>query len=353
MKLPRYVTAYKDRHLKTRYRYRRGGIDRHLPGNPGDPQFKEALKAAREAEPVKADRHAYGTVDWLLTEYYRSNAFNRPSDARKKVARGILEAFRRDYGKDLVANIRWDHVEAILQSKARKRVEGKREVGGIEAARALHKQLRRLFAHGVKLGLIQVNPAEQADTIRQKKGEGRHAWTEAEIATFYARWPIGTKARLAMEIMLWTGQRRGDAARFGPEHIKGGKVEFVAAKGQKPMKLPVAPQLVAAIKAMPSVGIKTFLVTEWGKPFAVAGFGNWFADRCNDAGLYHCRAHGLRKAFARRAAELGATQAMLKAMGGWEQDAEVATYTKKADQERLAGEALGRVIAWDSGGNGQ
>lgn len=353
MKIPRYVTPYKDRHGKTRYRYRRDGVDRHLPGNPGDAVFKEALQAARNAEPVRIERHAYGSIDWLLTEYYKSNKFNRAGDVRQKVARGILEAFRKEYGKDLAANFRWDHIESILRAKAQKRVEGKRTVGGIEAARALHKQLKRLFAHAVKLGLMPANPAEQADTIRARKGEGRHSWTEKEIAQYCARHPLGTKARLAMEIMLWTGQRREDCARFGPQHIKGGKVDWVAAKGAKPMKLPVAPQLTAAIQAMPSVGIKTFLVTSFGKPFSIAGFGNKMREWCDEAGLPQCSAHGLRKAFARRAAELGATQAMLKAIGGWEQDAEVSTYTKKADQARLADMALGAVIDWDSGGNGQ
>jgi hypothetical protein len=132
MKLPRYVTPYRDRHGKTRYRYRRDGIDRHLPGNPGDAAFKEALQAARKAEPVKIDRHAHGTIDWLLAEYYKSNKFNRAGPARQKVARGILEAFRREYGKDLVANFRWDHIDSILRDKAQRRVVDKRTVGGIE-----------------------------------------------------------------------------------------------------------------------------------------------------------------------------------------------------------------------------
>jgi hypothetical protein len=112
------------------------------------------------------------------------------------------------------------------------------------------------------------------------------------------------------------------------------------------MRLPASPQLLAAIRAMPSVGIKTFLVTEYGKPFSKDGFGNWFADRCKEAGVPG-RAHGLRKAIARRAAELEATQAMLKAIGGWENDAEVTTYTKGVDQARLAEGILNRLAEWD------
>jgi hypothetical protein len=64
-----------------------------------------------------------------------------------------------------------------------------------------------------------------------------------------------------------------------------------------------------------------------------------------------CTAHGLRKALARRSADLGATQQQLKAVGTWSNDAEVATYVAGADQAKLAENALSRVIAWD--GNGE
>jgi hypothetical protein len=49
--------------------------------------------------------------------------------------------------------------------------------------------------------------------------------------------------------------------------------------------LPVLPELQVAIDAMPKAEHLTFLVTELGKPFTAAGFGNWFRDRCNEAGV--------------------------------------------------------------------
>ncbi|TGX56276.1 hypothetical protein E5A73_04105 [Sphingomonas gei] len=72
-------------------------------------------------------------------------------------------------------------------------------------------------------------------------------------------------------------------------------------------------------------------------------FGNWFADRCNEAGLPHSRAHGLRHAIGRRMAESEATQQGMKAVGGWTGDAEVATYSASANQESLAAVAINRV----------
>ena len=355
-RLPRYVSSYFDRHGTERFRYRRGEVTRQLPGLYNSPAFKLALEAARSAEPApKVSRHTPGSFDELLSLYYQSAKFTAASGQRQAIARGILEAFRADFGKDLVANCKARHIEAILVAKKQKRAEGKRIVGGPEAARALHKQLKRLLRYAVKLEWIAANPAELADGAGGKKGT-RHTWTEAEIAQYRRHHALGTKARLALEIILWTGQRRADACTLGREHIKGNRIEWTAAKGEKPMVLPYAPQLRAAIEAMPAVGIKTFLVSQWGKPYTKDGFGNWFREQCIAAKLPdECRAHGLRKAIARRAAELEATQQQLKAIGGWEQDGEVTTYTKGADQARLAEAALSRIIEWEQaeqkGGN--
>lgn len=84
----------------------------------------------------------------------------------------------------------------------------------------------------------------------------------------------------------------------------------------------------------------TFLQTEYGKPFTPAGFGNWFRDRCDDAGLPMCTAHGLKKAGATIAAENGATTRQLMAMFDWTTVSMAEVYTKAAEKKRLAGEAM-------------
>jgi len=346
--LPKYVSAFFDRHGKERFRYRKGEVVQPLPGPYNSPAFKQALEAAKTAPPViKQPRFMPGTFDELISLYYRSAAFTSAGDKRQAIARRIIEAFRDEFGRDQVVNCKPRHIEAILMTKKAKRTVGKRIVGGPEAARALHKQLKRLFRFAVKMEWIITNPADLADGAGGKRGT-RHTWTEEEIARYRAKHELGTKARLALEIMLWTGQRRGDASRLGPQHIKGDRIEWRAAKGGKAMVMLLAPQLKAAITAMPTVGIRTLLVTQWGKPFSVDGFGNRFRDWCIAAGLPdECRAHGLRKAIARRAAELDATQQQLKAIGGWEHDAEVATYSRGADQARLASSIVARIVSWE------
>ena len=341
-----FVSRFVDRHGKERFRFRRDGVSIYLP-HPATDEYQEAYRAALAGATALQPRCKPRSIDDLLTRYYSSPAFLNSGDDTKRMCRSLLEGFREQFGADMVANFRPIDIEAILVAKAEKRRVGKRTVGGKVAAANLRKQLRRLFRYAVKLEWIGANPVDSAEGVKQDKDAGFHTWSEEEIAQYRARHALGTRARLALEIILWTAQRRGDAHRFGPAHVKGGRVRYVQAKTGKTLWLPAAPQMLAAIDAMPAVGLTTFLVTEFGKPFSKAGFGNKMREWCDQAGLPHCSAHGLRKAAARRAAEMQGTNQQIKALGGWSNDREVALYTAGADQERLAAEIVTRVSEWD------
>lgn len=129
--------------------------------------------------------------------------------------------------------------------------------------------------------------------------------------------------------------------RLGPalEIDNGNALRFVVTKGQrrflKELELLILPILRYSIDATP-VGKTAYLINAYGRPFARDSFGNWFRDRCNEAGLTNCSAHGLRKAGATIAAENGATVHQLKAIFGWESIKDAETYTKRASQSRLA-----------------
>ena len=350
--LPDNVTSFTDRHGKERFRYRKAGRPVHYfkdhPGTKKHPSAEYLALSAGKVTP--APRAVPGTIDDLLVRYYASTGFNNGGADFKRVGRGILEAFRAQHGSKRVAKVTFEHIEAILLAKSVKRLdpETNRMVGGKVAAQSLKKHLRRVFELAEKVKMIPVgsNPVELAEGVKAPKG-GIHPWSEAEIAQYQRRHPVGTRARLALEIMLWTGQRRGDAHRFGRSHVKGGKVAYTQRKTGKTLWLPAAPQLLEAIAAMPVTGTEVFVVTKFGKPYTREGFGNKMREWCDQAGLPQCSAHGLRKAIARRAAELEAGNQGIKAIGGWSGDSEVAIYTAAAEQEALADKTLGRVIAWD------
>jgi integrase len=205
--------------------------------------------------------------------------------------------------------------------------------------------------------MIAGNPAVGVRKYR-KKGDGHHTWSDDEIAQFKARHPSDTRAGLALALLLFTAQRRGDVVRMGWQHItkipdeNGILRDHIAVRQEKtdtPLLIPLHPELMQALDALPRTNL-TFLMTERGAPFMSAGFGNWFRDRCNEAGLKHCSAHGLRKAAATRLAEAGCTNQQIRAITGHKSDASLAPYTKAADQGRLARQAI--TLLQDKAGSG-
>jgi integrase len=210
------------------------------------------------------------------------------------------------------------------------------------------KAIRQVFKFGMRKKhsdgkpYVLNNPARDVEKFRYGS-TGFHSWSPEEVRQFEHRHPVGTKARLALALLLFTGQRRGDVIRFGRQHVRNGKVMFTQRKGRhrkpKLLTLPILPVLQRIIDASPC-GQLTFLVNDLNRPFSDAGFGNKFRDWCNQAGLRHCSAHGLRKAGATVAANNGATSRQLMAIFGWDSIKMAELYTRAADQERLAESAM-------------
>ena len=349
----RYVTAFSDRHGKRRYRFRRKGSPSvYLPGEPGSRAFADAYAAALDnaAATPGAARTVPGSVGDALARYLAVPDRLGPTPATRAKVRGVLERFAEGRRDRPLAGIRFDHIEAIVARARVKRTEGKRQVGGVEAARKLRKELVRFFAFAVRLGMLKDNPAADSAKVRVAAGErskGWHSWSEVEIAQYRARHPLGSKARLAMELLLWTDQRRGDVYRLGRQHIRDGRFHIVQGKTGKAMGLAVPPQLLEAIVAMPPAAHLCFLVTDAGQPYTYAGFGNWLREQCDAAGLPGCSAHGLRKATMRRMAELDMGNQTMKAVSGHSKDNEVAHYTAAANQQRMADAAILALARWE------
>lgn len=343
-KLDPYTSIYVDRHGKERCRFRRGGLDCSLP-HPSAPGYRAAYaKALSGLSPKSGPRAIPRTIGDLVPRFYDSIAFKKGGAVWQRTVRQVLEPFRAEFAEDPVRAFRAKDIEVILGRKLEKRIENGRITGGTAAARRLRDQLDRLFRMAVKLEWIDRNPVELADQI-EHRAQGFFPWEEEHIAQFRGFYPLGTKPRLALELVLWTGARRSDARLLPPP--KSGRIKGRAGKTGKAFDIRVAPQLQEAIDAMPAVGLTTLLVTDYGKPFSAAGFGAWFKDKCVRAGLPQCTLHGLRKALARRAADQGVQQQGLKALGQWSGDREVATYVASANQRGLADSALDAVIRWE------
>jgi integrase len=204
------------------------------------------------------------------------------------------------------------------------------------------RMVRMLMQIAIEMGLRNDDPTLGIKTLKIKS-DGFQIWAAEHIEKYRAKHAIGTRPRLALELLLNTAQRRSDVVRMGRQHIRDGILSIRQQKTGMLVEIPVLPELQEALDAIPAEHL-TFLTTEHGQPFTAAGFGNWFRERCNEAGIPKgYAAHGLRKAAATRLADAGCTDHQIMAWGGWETLKEVQRYTKAANRKRLAQSVLQKL----------
>jgi integrase len=342
-----YLISDRDRHSVVRYYVRRNSRKIRIREKPGTEAFVAAyVEALRALDPIAADRRVamthpdVGTLGWLAACYFASAEFRKLDPISQRTRRAILEECLREPRRPGSTDLMRDCPVNVLSSAHVKMLrDRKAETPG--AANNRRKWLSSMFGWAIENGMIATNPARDVRHINYAT-DGFHTWSVDEVRQFEQRHPIGTKARLALALLLYLGVRRGDLVTLGRQHVKDGWLRMVPRKTRhKRLRLsekPILPAL-ADVLARSSVGDVTFLVTDFDKPFTANGFGNWFRKRCNEAGLPHCTAHGLRKAGATIAAENGATDRQLMALFDWTSAKQANVYTAAADRKRLASEA--------------
>jgi integrase len=353
VKLPKYVTTDKQRDGRARWIFRRKGFPKVTLPEPGSKGFWEAYGAAISGfrpEKRSAKVRVEGTFGWLCDEYMKSAEFCANDELSQKQERRIFQGMRDE---PIVPGSLLKMEECPLTSLNETHVIGlrdRKQDAPFMANRRLNN-LRRLIAWAfTRKHMHGVNFARDVGRLKQPKG-GFYTWTEEDVTQYEEAHAIGTKPRLALALMLYTGFRISDACQLGPQHVKNTKDGVWIKKPQhknrrrqgKIINVPMLSALQEIIDATPT-GAESFLLAARGKPYTTKAAADTFKEWCRRAGLPHCSAHGVRKAGAVNAAYNGATESQLKAMFGWESSKEVETYTKEAERRRLAGQAMGLIV---------
>jgi integrase len=329
LKLPKYVHGYVDRHGKARHYFRqRGRKEVPLPGLPFSTEFMDAYQAALNHAPpvvIGVNRTKPGTVHEAIARYLSAAAFAALARSTQGMRRALLERFRAEHGEKRLSMMRPQDVGKLL---------GKLKP---YAQRNMLKTLRGLttFALAPEQRLIEKDPTDGVTLAKAKDTGGHKTWSEAHIAAYRQHHKLGTRPRLALELVYGTMQRRSDIVRLGRQHVQNGMISLRQQKTGTQVDIAILPDLQTAIDAMSNCEHLTFLITELGKPFTAAGFGGWFREQCDVAGV-SLSAHGLRKAGATRLAEHSCTDHEIMAWGGWKSIREVQRYTEAANRKRLA-----------------
>jgi len=330
---PPHLHREESRHGVTTWYVRRGhGPRLRIRAAFGTPEFEAEYRAALDGTPVEhIKKAAVGTLQWLWERYRETTAWTALSLAtrrqRENIMRGVLDLS----GHESAAAIKRQHVVAGRDRRAATPAQ----------ARHFLDVMRGLFRWALDAGHVKADPTLGIKNPPKAKGDGFPAWTEDDVDRYEARWPLGTKERVWLGVLLYTGLRRGDAVRVGCQHIRDGVVTLRTEKTGIIVTVPLLPALDEILRAGPC-GDLAFICGENGCPLTKESFGNFFRDACNAAGVEKS-AHGVRKIGATRAANNGATVAELEAIFGWEGGRMASLYTRAADRVRLAKSAMAKL----------
>ena len=203
--------------------------------------------------------------------------------------------------------------------------------------------LSKIIAYAIEVGIRADNPFAGLKPYRLGT---YHTWTDAEIAQFERRWPLGTRERLAFALLLYTGQRGGDVVKMLRSDIVDSRIRVAQDKTRKgttnELMIPIHSALARALQAGPVVGMTHIIADARGKP--MQRLTKFIAVAAKAAGLpSRCVAHGLRKAALRRLAEAGSTTKQIAAVSGHRSLSEIERYTARADQAALAKAAIAKL----------
>lgn len=272
------------------------------------------------------------TLKWLVAQYMRSSQWTNELTASTRKTRSRYLARIVDASGSLPYG----------QVSSESLVATKEKMRNIpNSANDFVRAVRGLFAWAYESKLIQINPAQDLKKFKVKT-LGHIPWTEEEVSLFRSKYHLGSRERLAFELLLNTGLRRSDVCRVGAHHIKNNVLSIRCQKNKTQVHIPISKNLREALENTPQ-GEMTLLSSGLGKPFTVAGFGNFFGALCRKIGI-NKSAHGLRKYLATELANAGSSERELMAFFGWANAKEAEVYTRNADIMRLARSALEKLV---------
>jgi len=331
-----YTETFLSRHGRRMWFFRVGKGPRvRLPDEYGSLQFVKAYREAL-AQHVSGDLQTGRTLSWLIRQYLASPAWEGLAKETRKQFTYQLRRMKERAGDAPIEEITPASIAAGRDARATKPSDANKY---LKCAAALYR-----FA--VDRQWLKTNPAKGIEKLKTPS-VGFHTWTEDEARTFEERWPVGTRERLAFDLLIYTGVRRSDVVRLGRKNTKRGEITITTEKSRNSghpveVTITILPPLALSITA--AGGAETYLETSKGTPFVKESFGNWFRRACKAAGAPGS-SHGLRKLAAVRMAENGATEAELNAVFGWAEGSnESATYTRNASRSRLARGGISKML---------
>lgn len=330
---PPHLHKERNRHGKDVYYVRkRGGPRYRLRGEYGSEDFKAQYDAAIAGKLPQRGQATAGTLQWLWDAYRKTDGWQALSSATRRQRENIMLHVLKSAGAEAFGAIGSDDIVAGLDKRA----------DTPSAARNFLDTMRGLYRWAMARGHVRKDPTADVKPPKRRRNAGFVAWTKEDVIAYQKRWQPGTPQRVWLDVLLYTGLRRGDAAAVGNRHVdEDGIISIVTEKTGTPVIIPMLTVLQRSLLTGPR-GRDTWIVGERGRSFTKESFGNVFSEAASAAGV-NKSAHGVRKIAATIAVENGATEAELEAIFGWSGGRMAAHYTRTANRAKLAKQAAEKL----------
>jgi len=306
---------------------------------PDEPHARamRVLEIQKERERFKSTGkavYAPGSFDDLCDAYLRSDDYGSLALTTRGDYRERIDWLRQRFGALQVSGIDREFVVALRDKLAAKP----------RAADWMLQVLRRLLYFALdrpsRYGL-QYNPAARFKRAWRPSASSNRPWTPAEVAAMTkVPGPIATAVMLGAHL----GQREGDVLRLTWAQFDGEAVTLRQSKTGEQLVVPPHPELVAYLERLPRIELGTIVVGARGRPLTGNGFRTLFQRQRAAAGVLGITFHGLRHTAAQALAEAGCSEAEIRAVLGHRTSQMASHYTRRADQARLAGAAVERLV---------
>jgi len=351
--------------------YLRKGLGRPkrvtLPGKPGSPEWDAAYYGGFVALPSTKSNAPRGSLAWAIDLFQGHPDYTRRKASVRQKHDRHYKRIRAEHGQRLLLQMKTDHVKTLFSEVGSTR--------GINAANQWLDAVRDLTKWAFQQGMIRTNIAarELIDKF-DREGEGHRCWTLDEVAAFRRYWPMGSRPRLVLELILALAFRRSDVIRVGASQVTPrrpgdadnivGWLTYVQWKNrdtvskrtqQKGITLtvPITRELQAHIDAargaekVVRLG-KTprhklpFVLTDTGRAYEKDdSASDWFKGACALAGLPDdCVLHGLRKRSCSSMIDQGKTPDEVRAISGHQSYQQLMVYIAARNQQGLAARAI-------------
>ena len=343
----RYVHSFVDKTGRVRFYFRHRGKRWPLPGQPGSAEFSARYDELRREHvaPGRNTNVAFGpnTLGFVIEKFLASESFTSKAYNTRRQYRQVLDRLKEICGRALIADLREDHVREIRSKFLPSSDTNGKQRGGTFTADESVMLLSMLWLFAKEQLAMRLGPNPTADVRKLHRRKFEHEpWPDDVIAKFEAEARPKPNARLALLLLLYTGQRAGDVAAMRWDQYDG---KGIAARQQKTGELLWIPCHSKLRDALDEAERRSefILTTQLKSGYSTGAFCNMIADATAQIGAGEYTAHGLRANAAMALAEAGCTLHQVMAVTGHRTFKMAMHYTRRAAQKQLAQEAIDRL----------